>query len=584
MLGIHSTPDGNGVASSKALQAKQQKPPVIPSVGLEHIPDEMRRSGHFVLWHYIFDDEAKDDEKAWRKVPIQVTNGHNASTTAPDTWASFESAAQKYEAMQSPCGLGYVFAKVDTRYKKVSSQDADDLGFTDLDHCRNRETGEIAEWAWEIVRKFNSYCEASPSGTGVHLYWLGSVPNAKKVGNVEIYDRGRYSTLSGQHIVGTPEAVNPAQEAADWLVARLEQERLASNGHERTYTRSTRVGVRKPVNLTDAALLNKAREAKNGQLFHTLFDDGAWETRCPSQSEAVMALLRKLAFWTGGDTERMDRLFRASALFSGKWEGKWDDLRGDTTLGWLQILKIVNDPDQDYYVQQSGLDQEFAELDTNTPRTLRILSDVEAQLLRPAPGLVGNVLYTNSLAILYGPWGSWKTFVALSMALSVGVGGFWLDRDVRGTSDVLDICAEGAQGIGIRIGAWKAYCGMSQSTPARFTLVADTVNMLRAEDVDLLIGEIEQRHIKPALIVLDTVAWAMLGADENDATAVGMLIAAMRRLREKYGCCVLGVHHTGKDPDRGARGSYAFGANVDTVIKVGLRLRMWWTFEDEESS
>jgi putative DNA primase/helicase len=74
-------------------------------------------------------------------------------------------------------------------------------------------------------------------------------------------------------------------------------------------------------NLTDQDLLTKARSARNGTLFCTLYDDGDWQSAgYNSQSEADLALSQILAWWTNGDAARIDALFRASALYrSSKW-------------------------------------------------------------------------------------------------------------------------------------------------------------------------------------------------------------------------------------------------------------------------
>ncbi|GAB7009036.1 hypothetical protein [Halorubrum trueperi] len=64
----------------------------------------------------------------------------------------------------------------------------------------------------------------------------------------------------------------------------------------------------------DADLLERARDVKSGERFYQLFDRGDTSSY-RSHSEARMALLYDLAFWTGGDPKRMDRLFRESGLY-----------------------------------------------------------------------------------------------------------------------------------------------------------------------------------------------------------------------------------------------------------------------------
>ena len=78
--------------------------------------------------------------------------------------------------------------------------------------------------------------------------------------------------------------------------------------------------------LSDTSVLQKALASKQSEKFKAL-----WNGIIPdgkSHSEADAALCAMLAFWCGGDTEQMDRLFRHSALMRDKWER--DDYRTAT--------------------------------------------------------------------------------------------------------------------------------------------------------------------------------------------------------------------------------------------------------------
>jgi putative DNA primase/helicase len=82
----------------------------------------------------------------------------------------------------------------------------------DLDGCRNPESGEIAGWAQAIIDKVSSFTEESLSGTGVHIIARGSVPEARKTEQIEIYCNGRAFVMTGKHIDGTPLAIEDADE------------------------------------------------------------------------------------------------------------------------------------------------------------------------------------------------------------------------------------------------------------------------------------------------------------------------------------------------------------------------------------
>ena len=94
--------------------------------------------------------------------------------------------------------------------------------------------------------------------------------------------------------------------------------------------------------LSDRVLLDKARRAKNGEAVQRLWS-GDWADY-GSQSEADLALCAHLAFWTGRDPERIDRLFRGSGLM----RAKWDEQRGSETYGALTIIRALESPGMSY--------------------------------------------------------------------------------------------------------------------------------------------------------------------------------------------------------------------------------------------
>src|SRR5262249_19706793 len=98
-------------------------------------------------------------------------------------------------------GIGFVFGA--------------EAGFTgvDLDRCLSPESSAVAPWAKDILGQLNSYAEISPSGTGVKVFAQGSLPGAGRHGRgLEMYDRGRFFTVTGQHLAGTPRSVEARQE------------------------------------------------------------------------------------------------------------------------------------------------------------------------------------------------------------------------------------------------------------------------------------------------------------------------------------------------------------------------------------
>ena len=101
----------------------------------------------------------------------------------------------------------------------------------DIDHCRDPTTGEIDPWALALVKRADSYCEITPSKTGLRIIGHGSgkrilrkqsVPQANGV-TLESYRAcEKYITVTGDHLEGTPETLNDFSALMDSTVAELD--------------------------------------------------------------------------------------------------------------------------------------------------------------------------------------------------------------------------------------------------------------------------------------------------------------------------------------------------------------------------
>jgi hypothetical protein len=263
------------------------------------------------------------------KIPIDPQTLRGASTTDPTTWGTFEQcvtalpvALEGWE-LEDPSayrggGVGYVFATNDP-YVGI-----------DLDHCIDLETLEIAPWAKAHIGTLTSYTEQSPSGTGLHILVKGTLPSeGRRKNGVEMYDRGRFFTMSGWHVAGTPRTIETRQEALTALHAEIFGAPQTAPPHDTP----PQGGQTAP--LPDDVLLDKARAAANGAKFRRLYD--AEDTsEYDSASEADLALCSLLAFWTQ-DTAQLDRLFRHSGLM----RPKWDEKHGAQTYGEGTIMKAL---------------------------------------------------------------------------------------------------------------------------------------------------------------------------------------------------------------------------------------------------
>lgn len=183
-------------------------------------------------------------------------------------------------------------------------------------------------------------------------------------------------------------------------------------------------------------------------------------------------------------------------------------------------------------------------------------------LPNPEP-LIDNVLDQGTTALLYGKWGTAKTFIALDWAASVATGRKWQNRHTE-QRRVLYVVGEGAFGFRGRLQAWET---------GWHTVVDDDwlhilpipVNLTNHPAVNNLLALVDWGGYD--FVIVDTLARCMVGADENSAKDCGEVVDALTRILAATPGGrgnVLGVHHAGKD-GRTLRGSSAFEGGADTV-------------------
>lgn len=180
------------------------------------------------------------------------------------------------------------------------------------------------------------------------------------------------------------------------------------------------------------------------------------------------------------------------------------------------------------------------------------------------PQLVKGWLTANGLSVVYGPSNCGKTFFVSDLAMHVAAGRPWRGRRVA-KGNVVYIAAEGGRVIENRFEA------MRQAKPelcnhSRFHLLPSAVDLSSVEDVTAICQLLPDCPL--ALVVVDTLARSIGEGDENSARDMSVFVQNLDQIRERTGAHVLVIHHTGKDADRGARGSSALRAAVDTEIAI----------------
>lgn len=187
----------------------------------------------------------------------------------------------------------------------------------------------------------------------------------------------------------------------------------------------------------------------------------------------------------------------------------------------------------------------------------------------PTDWLVKGILERDTMSVIYGESNVGKSFLAIDLASCVATGTPWHDHKVK-KGLVFYLAGEGHKGLSRRFKAWAQARGIALVGVPVFVSkgAAMMANEAAAKEVAGTIRRLVAEHGVPSLVVIDTLA-KNYGGNENDASEMGAFVNNLEReLREPWKATVLIVHHSGKDSSKGARGSSALKAGVDTEYQV----------------
>lgn len=186
--------------------------------------------------------------------------------------------------------------------------------------------------------------------------------------------------------------------------------------------------------------------------------------------------------------------------------------------------------------------------------------------------LIDGLLPASGFGIVLGPPKSGKSFLVTDALFNVALGRPWAGRETK-QGAVVYITGEGVTGFKRRLVAIRRHYEVEgKGVPFGMIPVAPDLGHA-TEDAGELVELVKEwlatiGNPPLAAIVIDTVARAMKGADENAAKDMSVFVDNCGTLGDAFGCLVLGVHHAGKNADRGARGSNALDAAVDVMWSV----------------
>lgn len=359
-----------------------QQPP-IPLLKVPCIPQTLRDLPQWIGWGTEWREGTEDTPGRWAKVPLNALFAfqRKAKSNDPTTWTTFDRAYQAAKnaltiwtghCRSAPAGapphrpvdgLGFVFAA------------GGGLFGLDIDNCRNPDSDELTPLAASLIERFASYAEVSPSGTGVKIFGRGSLPWTKgrrvKIDaeqELELYDRGRYFTVTGVLVPGSAKDLTECGDALTAMIAEHFPEKEKRGNTTSTVGRGSAasvglevadddddhppapppaagqavgngpavpgVRVRVAGDLTDDEVLGKLQHMKGGKPWALWQGDTGGD-----HSRADLALCNHLAFFCGPQGHgQVDRLFRQSGLM----RDKWDSPRGEGTYGSGTVAMAIS--------------------------------------------------------------------------------------------------------------------------------------------------------------------------------------------------------------------------------------------------
>lgn len=305
------------------------------------IPDEMKKLKQWGCFHKVWIPA----KKKYNKIPINAYDDSPGKSNDKSTWSDFDTALRALDKYDDADGLAFYFAN----------------GYVglDIDHIRedleayhggDDDPDNLINATQRLTK--NSYMEVSLSGAGIHAIFKGKIPGVhRRKGHFEMYESGRFFALTG-------DTINPYP-----MVQSLDQKEM-KNIYEYFFGKDKVVTLHpenvnfKPVDLPIPEIIKRAENSKTGKRFE-LFMKGGWEGFYNSQSEADMAFANDLAFWTGKDFNKMDKIFRNSSLMRDKFDAK----RGQTTYGNALLNKAINETTEIYSEDNEPLKYDLSFMD-----------------------------------------------------------------------------------------------------------------------------------------------------------------------------------------------------------------------------
>jgi hypothetical protein len=506
------------------------------------VPDEIRTVKGWLMWRL----EHHEGEERPRKVPYYVNgqrrHGRQGDPTDREALTTFD-AARAAAARKGMDGVGLALLP--------------EWGLVALDFDKCIANGELHPEVAEIAAQ--SYAEYSPSGTGVRVLFKGNLLNRKSFEGgygFETFSTRGFVTVTGNvlevtELLGNENTIAEVTPEATALFRKRfgQREERSAVGHTGEVLGLTPEEIDRCLEHLDASMGHDQWLQVGMGLHHETRGEGfetwnAWSEGSDKYPGRDVLRHRWDSFGRNDGVAVTARSLVHMANKAGANVGRSGPASADEFDALIEHLEAPT-----------------------TDKPARFVFEPVATFagIQGSAWWVKQVLPQAGLAVVYGASGSGKSFVMLDLGMCIARGLPWRGLRVR-QGRVAYIAAEGSGGFRKRITAYAQQHGLDL-TGVPMTVLNAAPNLMEAKDSAAVAAAI-QASGGADIVVVDTFAQVMPGANENAGEDVGKALGHCKRIHEATGALVVLVHHSGKDAGRGARGWSGLRAACDAELEV----------------
>jgi hypothetical protein len=504
-------------------------------------PDEMRNLPGWLVWRF----EYHEGEERPRKIPYYTAgnkrHGKQGSTQDLQQLTTFD-AARTAAARRGFDGVGFV------------PLPEWNICALDFDHCV--VNGKVHPDLEAIVT--GTYAEYSPSGTGVRAFVKGQYGNSKARGEpygFEVFSSKGFVTFTGNRldvveILGNENTIAQLDAPVRALCAKRFTREVAETG----------VSAGEPLGLTPQQI-DKCLSVIDADSGHDEWLAVGMALHHETQGEG---------FDLWNDWSELGSKYPGREVLLHRWSsfGKTHD----RTVTARSLVRLANEHGAGINLNGPASADEFEDLvgdvnSTHAPEGQRfaIVPAHEFATGANPTWVIKDVLPQAELVVMYGASGSGKSFLALDMAAAIARGVEWRGKRVR-KGRVAYIAAEGGGGFRKRLRAYGQHNEIDLAS-LELGVIHAAPNMMEAKDAADIVKSIKAWG-GADIVIVDTFAQVMPGANENAGEDVGKALTHCKRIHELTGAMIILIHHAGKDASKGARGWSGLRAAADAELEV----------------